>query len=66
MNKDAFGYRVNLKVKNGNGSEQTYTFGGLVTILIYCFISFYGIIKSIKMSESNLDNFTSSEQVIEF
>ena len=63
-NRDAFGHQVKLTVKNGNGSEQTSTFDGLVTIFLYFFIRAYGVIKTIKMSGGNLDNITSSEEVI--
>ena len=65
-NRDAFGHQVNLTVKNVNGSETASKFGGIVTIFIYLFICVYGVIKSIKMSEENLDNFSSNEEIVDF
>ena len=65
-NKDAFGHQVNLTVKNGNGIEQTSVCSGVATMLVYSFISVYAIMKSIKMFQGNLDNFTSSEEIIDF
>ena len=65
-NRDTLGHQVNLTIANGNGNEQTSTFGGVITIFIYCFISAYFVIKSFKMYESNLDNISSNEEVIDF
>ena len=65
-NRDAFGHQVNLTVKNMNGSQQTSKFGGAVSIFLYLFICVYGVFKSIKMSEGNLDNFSSNEEIVDF
>ena len=56
-NIDAFGHQLNLTVKNVNGSQQTSKFGGTVIVIQYLFVCVYGVFKSIKMSDGNLDNF---------
>ena len=65
-NRDAFGHQVNLRVKSGNGVEQTSNIGGTVTILIYTFIFVYMMILGQKMYESNLDIIMSFEEMIDF
>ena len=62
-NRDAFGHQVKLKVKNGNADEQTSAFGGTLTLFIYCFVSSFFLLKSIKMYGKSLDNITSNEEV---
>ena len=61
---DQFGHEVKLRVRDGNGTKQTTVCGGAITLLMYCFISSYLVVKSIKMIESNMDNITSVEETV--
>ena len=66
LNRDAFGYQVNLKVRGGNGQEQTSKVGGLVSLMVYMFMGVFFYIKGDKMVEGNLDNIMQTEQVVNF
>ena len=63
---DAFGYQVSFTMKSGNGSKQTSIFGGIVTLLIYCFLASYVYIKIQKMTAGSLDNITMMEQLTDY
>ena len=66
QNRDAFGHKVSLNTRHGNGSEQTSRVGGVLTLLCYGFILAYMVIKAQKMTEGNLDSIASSEESIDF
>ena len=53
-------------MKSGNGSKQTSMFGGIVTLLIYCFLASYVYIKIQNMTAGSLDNITMMEQLTDY
>ena len=63
---DVFGYHVELTISASRSRAQTSVLGGIVTILMYCFIFTFFAIKIQKMSAGSLDNITEMEELTDF
>ena len=62
---DLFGHNLRLTINDGNGKQQTSSFGGMVTLFIYAFLMTFIVIKVQKMQDGSYDNIMQTEDLVD-